>query len=129
MPDAHALTRILTSIDGRGYGSFKQLKGTYDLGGCRLVVDHVQVDPYAPPSLMRLLVDRATAGLPQDLLTDRPGYVATTDFLAREVADVAEESVSIGAPRHESHERTSTAATADADQARPTTHPPAAAPR
>src|SRR5699024_4825845 len=118
MPDAHALTRILTSIDGRGYGSYKQLKGTYDLGGCRLVVDHVQVDPYAPPSLMRLLVDRATAGLPQDLLTDRPGYVATTDFLAREVAAVAEEGVSIGAPRQEILERTSIAVTADAVEVR-----------
>ena len=126
MPDAHALTRILTSIDGRGYGSYKQLKGTYDLGGCRLVVDHVQVDPYAPPSLMRLLVDRATAGLPQDLLTDRPGYVATTDFLAREVAAVAGEGVSIGAPRQEILERTSIAVTADAVEARLTVQLPAA---
>lgn len=35
------LTRILTSIDGRGYGSYKQLRGTYDLGPCRLLIDHV----------------------------------------------------------------------------------------
>lgn len=118
MPDAHALTRILTSIDGRGYGAYKQLKGGYDLGRCRLVVDHVQVDPYAPPSLIRLLVDPAAADLPQDLLTDHPGYVATTDFLARAVAAVVGEGVSIGAPRQEILERTSVAITADAVEAR-----------
>ena len=48
--DATALRQLLTSLDGRSYGSYKQLKGSYDLGPCRLLIDHVQVDPYAPPS-------------------------------------------------------------------------------
>ncbi|HEX7352686.1 ABC-ATPase domain-containing protein [Brachybacterium sp.] len=129
MADAHSLTRILTSIDGRGYGSYKQLTGNYDLGGCRLVVDHVQVDPYAPPSLMRLVVDRAAADLPEDLLTDRPGHVATTDFLARAVAHAADsigEGVSIGAPQQEILERTSVAITADGIEARLAVQLPAA---
>ncbi|MGO1927160.1 MAG: ABC-ATPase domain-containing protein, partial [Brachybacterium tyrofermentans] len=59
--DATALSRTLIAIDSRSYGVYKQLKGSYDLGACRLVVDHVQVDPYAPPSLMRIVVDRARA--------------------------------------------------------------------
>lgn len=99
------LTRILTSIDGRGYGSYKQLRGTYDLGPCRLLIDHVQVDPFAPPSLMRLVVDRAAAGIPEDLLDDHRGRVATTDFLARAVAEAAAstgEKISIGTPGQES---------------------------
>ena len=50
--DATALRQLLTALDGRSYGSYKQLKGSYDLGPCRLLIDHVQVDPYAPPSLM-----------------------------------------------------------------------------
>ncbi|HJC70822.1 MAG TPA: ABC-ATPase domain-containing protein, partial [Candidatus Brachybacterium intestinipullorum] len=52
--DLSTLTQLLASLDGRGYGSYKQLKGSYDLGPCHLVIDHVQVDPYAPPSLLRL---------------------------------------------------------------------------
>ena len=127
-PDAHTLTSTLTAIDGRGYGSYKQLKGSYDLGRCRLIVDHVQVDPFAPPSLMRLLVDRATADLPQDLLTDRPGRVATTDFLARAVAAAASgaQGVSIGTPAQEILQRTSIALTADGVEARLAVQLPAA---
>ncbi|MDN5687881.1 MAG: ABC-ATPase domain-containing protein [Brachybacterium sp.] len=118
--DADTLRQLLTSIDGRGYGSYKQLKGTYDLGPCRLIVDHVQVDPFAPPSLMRLVLDRATADLPDDLVSDRRGRVATTDYLARAVAAAAHsiEGVSIGAPQQEVLERTSVALTDDGVEAR-----------
>lgn len=126
---ANTLTRILESIDGRGYGSYKQLKGSYDLGACRLIIDHVQVDPFAPPSLMRLVIDRDTADLPDDLLTDRPGCVATTDYLARAVATAVGtvgEGVSIGTPQQEILERTSVAITADGVEARLAVQLPAA---
>ncbi|MGP9603878.1 MULTISPECIES: ABC-ATPase domain-containing protein [unclassified Brachybacterium] len=119
--DATALTRTLTTIDSRGYGTYKQLKGSYDLGVCRLVVDHVQVDPYAPPSLMRLIVDRADADLPEDLLSDHRGRVAVTDFLARAIADAAAtlgEGVSTGAPGQEVLERTSVALALEGVEAR-----------
>ncbi|MGP5671968.1 ABC-ATPase domain-containing protein [Brachybacterium alimentarium] len=125
--DAATLEQLLTSIDGRGYGSYKQLRGSYDLGSCRLVVDHVQVDPFAPPSLMRLIVGRTAAGIPEDLLDDRHGRVATTDFLARAVAaDLRSvEGVSVGAPQQEVLERTSVALTDDAVEARITVQLPA----
>ena len=119
--DATALARTLAAIDSRGYGAYKQLKGSYDLGVCRLVVDHVQVDPYAPPSLMRLVVDRADADLPGDLLSDHRGRVATTDFLARAVARAAAglgEGVSTGVPGQEVLERTSVALTSEGVEAR-----------
>ena len=119
--DATTLTRTLTAIDGRSYGAYKQLKGSYDLGVCRLVVDHVQVDPYAPPSLMRVVVDPASAVLPEDLLSDHRGRVATTDFLARAVARAAAElgeGISTGAPGQEVLERTSVALTSDGVEAR-----------
>ncbi|AXK45291.1 ABC-ATPase domain-containing protein [Brachybacterium saurashtrense] len=119
--DATALARTLTAIDSRGYGAYKELHGRYDLGPCRLVVDHVQADPYAPPSLMRLIVDRAEAALPEDLLDDRRGRVATTDFLARAVAAAAArhgEGILTGAPGQEVLERTSVAVTAEGIEAR-----------
>ena len=119
--DTADLARRLTALDGRGYSSYKQLRGTYDLGPCRLVIDHVQVDPFAPPSLMRLVVDRDAAGLPEDLVNDARGRVATCDFLARVLAGAAartDERISIGAPGQEVLERTTVTLTADAVEAR-----------
>ncbi|GAA1488018.1 ABC-ATPase domain-containing protein [Brachybacterium sacelli] len=126
--DANALKRILTSIDGRGYGSYKQLKGTYDLGPCRLLINHVQVDPFAPPSLMRLVVDAGTADLPEDLISDRRGRIATTDYLARAVAGATRslDAVSIGAPQQEVLDRTSIALTEQGLEARISVQLPAA---
>ena len=119
--DLSTLTQLLASLDGRGYGSYKQLKGSYDLGPCQLVIDHVQVDHYAPPSLLRLIVDRTAAGFPEDLLADRRGRVATTDFLARHLATAASATdgrVDVGAPGQEVLERTTVAFTENGLEAR-----------
>jgi predicted ABC-class ATPase len=89
MPDARSLSQLLHSIDGRGYGAYKQLGGRrFDLGTCTVAVDHVQTDPFAPPSLVRVIVDRDRARLPEDLIDDRPGLIATEDFLTRACAQV-----------------------------------------
>ncbi len=81
-----SLVSTLHRLDGRGYGGYKQLRGTHDVGGYRLAVDHVQTDPFAPPSKMRLLIDREDAGFPAELLLTADQRVAVGDFLAREVA-------------------------------------------
>ena len=73
MPNRRTLERTLTQIDGRGYASYKQLIGTYQLGTIQLAIDHVQVDPYAPPSRMRVILDPNTAKLPADLTNDVTG--------------------------------------------------------
>nr|WP_272896842.1 ABC-ATPase domain-containing protein [Nesterenkonia sp. PF2B19] len=96
MPDRSALEHTLTTLDGRGYAGYKQLRGTHELPpgdaettGLRLLVDHVQVDPYAPPSLMRVQLDRDAADLPEDLTADARGRTAVADFLTRRVAEAA----------------------------------------
>src|SRR5690606_41526077 len=89
MRGRHALARLLTDIDGRGYGSYQRLRGTYDLGLCRLVIDHVQADPYAPPSKVRTVLDRATAALPDDLAATPLKRVAVSDFLTRRCHEAA----------------------------------------
>ncbi len=58
------LEHILAQIDGRGYASYRQLAGTHRIGAFRLAIDHIQIDPYAPPSRMRVILDRETAGFP-----------------------------------------------------------------
>lgn len=123
MPDRSALEHTLTTLDGRGYAGYKQLRGTHGLPpgdaettGLRLLVDHVQVDPYAPPSLMRVQLDRDAADLPEDLTADARGRTAVADFLTRRVAEAARRlspgrpgdgSISIGRPGQQVLERTS----------------------
>ena len=128
--DGAALGRVLARIDGRGYASYKQLAGQWRLGALRLAVDHVQVDPYAPPSRMRLIVDAATAGLPADLIDDAVGRTGAADFLTRGFARVAHRLVpepvgtggsglvSIGRPGQEVLERTGVVIAADRVEAR-----------
>lgn len=80
------LTHLLHGLDGSGYGGYKRLTGSsFDLGPARLVIDRVQVDPFAPPSLMRLLVDRERADVPAELVADRLGRTAVGDYLIRQV--------------------------------------------
>ena len=83
------LAQTLHSLDGRGYGDYKRIVGTHDLGVCRLTVDRVQVDPFAPPSLMRVSVDRSRTGIPDDLVADHAGRIAAGDHLARAFAAAA----------------------------------------
>lgn len=103
----------LHALDGRGYPAYRDLLGTHQLDGCRLIVDRVQADPFAPPSLMRLVVDPDVAALPPHLLDDRVGLVAVADFLLRAVAaelaaetGTGREAVSVGHPGQEVLERT-----------------------
>ena len=83
MKSQDELWRMLLAMDGAGYPAYKRLKGEYALGQFSLFVDHVQSDPFAPPSKMRLAVDRRTAGFPDDLLDSHCKVVAASDFLAR----------------------------------------------
>lgn len=89
MRNLHDLKRTLLELDGQSYGSYKRLKGSYDLGLCELVIDRVQTDPFAPPSLMRVILYHEDAAIPEDLISDKAGQIAVSDFLARQFAEVA----------------------------------------
>ena len=81
--DADALRSALRRIDGRGYKAYKALAGEWVLPGVMLCIDHVQGDPFAAPSRMRLRVDGDAAGWPRDLYGTRVRRIAFEDFLAR----------------------------------------------
>ena len=81
------LIRKLRRIDGRGYKAYKELTGHYRFPDWALYVDHVQGDPFAAPSKMRLRVPQDVAKLPTSLFDNRVRRVALQDFLAREVRD------------------------------------------
>lgn len=89
MKDAKQLESMLNNLDGQKYGAYKQLTGIYRFNDFRLAIDHVQVDPFAPPSKMRMIVNRETAGFPSDLLDSKNKKIAVSDFLTR----IFEESI------------------------------------
>lgn len=79
------LRNILARIDGRGYKAYKDLQGSYADPRFSLFVDHVQGDPFASPSKIRVRVPAAVAKLPPYLFSSRIRRVALQDFLIREV--------------------------------------------
>lgn len=83
MKNATELAQILKSLDGQKYGAYKRLKGIYQFKQFQLVIDHIQVDPYAPPSKMRVVMNRDIANIPNNLLDTKDKVIAVADFLAR----------------------------------------------
>lgn len=77
------LQKLLFSIDGRGYSSYKEIKGEYDFGKYVLAIDHVQADPFAPPSKIRIIIKNKIAGFPDELLESHYKKIAVSDFLTR----------------------------------------------
>jgi len=79
------LRNILARIDGRGYKAYKDLQGAYTYPRFTLFIDHVQGDPFASPSRIRVRVPATVANIPLDLFSGRVRRVALQDFLIREV--------------------------------------------
>ncbi len=78
------LRKNLMRIDGKGYKAYKDIEGTYDYVCFTLFIDHVQGDPFASPSRVRVEVNMAKAGFPSDLWDTRLKRVALEDYLARQ---------------------------------------------
>ena len=56
MKTKQELQTILRQIDHKGYPAYKQLRGSYRFDGYFLHIDHVQGDPFASPSKVRIEV-------------------------------------------------------------------------
>ncbi len=83
MADEADLRALLGRIDGRGYGAWKDLTGTWSLSGCTLTVEKVQSDPFAPPTRLAVAVPGGQAGLPTDLWDDADRRRGLADHLGR----------------------------------------------
>ena len=86
--DASDLSKTLRQIDGRGYKAYKQLTGAYGFDTWTLFIDHVQGDPFAAPSKMRLRLAQSVAEIPPHLFDNRVRRLALEDFLGRAVSAV-----------------------------------------
>jgi len=91
---ADALRNILRRIDGRGYKAYRDIRGSFDLDpeGLTLHIDHVQGDPFAAPSKLRLRMARDVSGIPEDLDVTPVRRLALADLLVRHAAEAAQSS-------------------------------------
>ena len=83
MKNYKELEKILFSMDGKSYSAYKSLKGEYKFPKYVLAIDHVQSDPYAPPSRMRIIMDRKISRIPYELTDIKEKNIAVSDFLTR----------------------------------------------
>lgn len=74
----------LQRLDGQSYKAYKSLKGEYDFTDLTLVIEHVQGDPFAAPSRVRVVVPQDVARFPRNLWNQPCRAVALADYLTRE---------------------------------------------
>lgn len=77
------LIKTLREIDNKSYPAYKQLKGSYDMVGFTLNIEHVQGDPFASPSMVSVEVPTVKARFPRALYDKGEKKVALEDCLLR----------------------------------------------
>ncbi len=123
------LTQKLGRIDGLGYKAYKDIQGSYEAGDYFLFIDHVQADPYAPPSKIRLRLPMKKAGFPE-YLYEGIRVIALEDNIARRVKTNIKENysrdINIDAGQQQVLKRTAAKVTPDFVEVRMTVGLPAA---
>jgi predicted ABC-class ATPase len=80
------LMQKLLKIDLKGYKAYKEIIGTYKGEGYLIHIDHVQSDPFAPPSRIRIEVPRHYTKYENEWYDTFHRKTALEDFLARQVS-------------------------------------------
>jgi predicted ABC-class ATPase len=83
MASKEDLKTILMRIDGKGYKEYKDIEGSFDFRMFMLYIDHVQGDPFAAPSRLRVHVPLLKTGFPSSLFSRRIKRIAFQDFILR----------------------------------------------
>ncbi|MGK7871907.1 MAG: ABC-ATPase domain-containing protein [Xenococcaceae cyanobacterium] len=91
MPDQSNLRSTLLQLDGRGYKAYKDIKGSYKFPDFTLIIDHIQGDPFASPSKLRVVIPQSVAGFPRNLYQSSSREIALRDYLTRQFDKVAQE--------------------------------------
>jgi len=91
MINKHILKQKIASLDGRDYGAYQSLKGSYDFDLFKLIIQQIPKDPYAPPhtGIYRIQVKRSDDRIINLDLTNKIREIAFRDFLAREFYDAS----------------------------------------
>ena len=86
MKNSEELRQQLRSINRKSYPAYKGLKGLYHFGNYILSIDHVQGDPFAAPSHVRVTVDAKAAAFPEYAMKNTRTRTALADELLRTFA-------------------------------------------
>ncbi len=86
MKELSELGNILRRIDGRGYKAYKDLQGGYATDDFELHIDHVQGDPFAAPSRLRVIVPHAVANFDPGSYDGAARRCGLADLLVRAFA-------------------------------------------
>ena len=86
---AEELQRELCSINRKSYPAYKGLKGAYQFPDYQLFIEHVQGDPFAAPSALRIFVPHSKAKFPERYYWDKCSKVALQDALLRRFAEIS----------------------------------------
>jgi predicted ABC-class ATPase len=84
MLTVQSLSQLLLKLDRQSYKAYKQIQGCYQFPEFTLLVDHVQGDPFAVPSRLRVHIPQREAGFPAQLYGSVSREVALRDFLTRQ---------------------------------------------
>ena len=83
MKTERELQSILSRIDGRGYKAYKDIQGSYRFPNFMLCIDHVQGDPFASPSRIRIQISQTVSRFPEALFRSAPRKIGLEDYLTR----------------------------------------------
>ena len=89
MKMAEELQRELRSINRKSYPAYKGLKGAYQFPDYQLFIEHVQGDPFAAPSALRIFVPHSKAKFSERYYWDKCSKVALQDALLRRFAEIS----------------------------------------
>ena len=83
MKPSSNLRSQLKSIDRKSYPAYKSVQGDYHFQSYVLGIDHVQGDPFAAPSRLKVEISGATAGFPKEYYNTPYKRIALQDHLLR----------------------------------------------
>lgn len=79
-----SLEQDLYRLDGQSYPAYKSIRGEYSFPDFTLSIDHVQGDPFAAPSRVRVFVPQAVTQFPPALYDKPVRAIALADYLTRQ---------------------------------------------
>lgn len=89
MKTSEELQRELRNINRKSYPAYKGLKGAYQFPDYLLFIEHVQGDPFAAPSALRIFVPHRKAMFPEKYYQEKHTRIALQDELIRRFAKVS----------------------------------------
>lgn len=87
--DKFQLKQLLNHLDGNSYKAYHDIKGEFQFDLFTVFIDHVQGDPFAKPSRIRVRVPHQFAQFPENTFKNKSRAIALRDFLARNFHDAA----------------------------------------